>query len=160
MSARRRGASRDGKVRGVSAEPAPKPLPVPDQLSEEFWRAAASHVLAVQRCVACGWFTHPPDVICVNCLSPERAFRFDPVSGRGRVRSWTVMHDAFLPGFRPDVPYVVVDVELDEQEGLRMVGQLVGGSADGLALGAAAEVVFDDVAEGRAVPRFRLVAGA
>ena len=140
-------------------EPARKPLPVPDPLSEEFWRAAASHELVVQRCEACGWYTHPPDVICVNCLSPERAFRSAPVSGRGRVRSWTVMHDAFLPGFRPDVPYVVVDVELEEQAGLRMIGQLVGGGGDGLALDAPVEVSFDDVAEGTAVPQFRLAAG-
>jgi uncharacterized OB-fold protein len=138
-------------------EPARKPLPVPDPLSEDFWRAAASHVLALQRCAACGWYSHPPDVICVNCLSPERAFRSEPVSGRGRIRSWTVMHDAFLPGFRPDVPYVVIDVELDEQSGLRMIGQLVGAEAAALALGAAVEVTFDDVAEGMAVPQFRLV---
>ena len=150
------GPGADGKVRGVTSEPARKPLPVPDELSEEFWRATASHVLAVQRCAACGWYTHPPDVICVNCLAPERAFRIEPVSGRGRIRSWTVMHDAFLPGFRPDVPYVVVDVELEEQAGLRMIGQLAGG-AGGLALDAPVEVVFGDVAEGMAVPQFRLV---
>ena len=144
----------------MSTEPGRKPLPVPDPLSEEFWRAAGSHVLAVQRCAACGWYAHPPDVICVNCLSPERTFRSEPVSGTGHIRSWTVMHDAFLPGFRPDVPYVVVDVELEEQEGLRMIGQLVDGAGEGPALGAAVEVVFDDVAEGMAVPQFRLVARA
>ncbi|HEX5265325.1 MAG TPA: OB-fold domain-containing protein [Acidimicrobiales bacterium] len=142
----------------MSTEGVRKPLPVPDPLSEEFWRAAAAHVLAVQRCAACGWYAHPPDVICVNCLSPERAFRSEPVSGRGRVRSWTVMHDAFLPGFRPDVPYVVVDVELDEQAGLRMIGQLVDGTAERLRLDARVEAVFDDVAEGLAVPQFRLAA--
>ena len=136
-----------------------KPLPVPDPLSEEFWREAASHVLAVQRCSACGWYAHPPDVICVNCLSRERSFRFEPVSGRGRIRSWTVMHDAFLPGFRPDVPYVVVDVELEEQAGLRMIGQLVEAGADGPSLDAPVEVVFDDVAEGMAIPQFRPAAG-
>ena len=134
-----------------------KPVPVPDELSLEFWKAAAAHVLAVQRCAACGWYAHPPDVICVNCLSSDRLFGFEPLSGRGRIRSWTVMHDSFLPGFRADVPYVVVDVELDEQAGLRMIGQLAGGPDDRLALGAAVEAVFEDVAEGVAVPRFRLV---
>lgn len=137
-----------------------KPVPVPDDLSEGFWRAAGSHVLAVQRCAACGWYAHPPDMVCVNCLSPERAFRFEEVSGRGRVRSWTVMHDAFLPGFKADVPYVVVDVELDEQPGLRMIGLLADGPGAPLSLGAPAEVVFEDVAEGIAVPQFRLVAGS
>lgn len=144
-------------VRPVSADAPRKPVPVPDAVSEGFWQAAARHVLAIQRCAACGWYAYPPDVICVNCLSPERSFRYEPVSGRGRLRSWTVTHDAFLPGFRPDAPYVVADVELDEQPGLRMVAQLDGATGRRLSLGAPVEVVFDDVADGVAVPRFRLV---
>lgn len=131
-------------------------MPVPDAVSEGFWRAAARHELVIQRCTACGWYVHPPDMICANCLSPERSFEFSPVSGRGRLRSWTVMHDAFLPGFRPDVPYVVADVELDEQPGLRLIAVLVDGPDAALALGAPVEVVFEDVAEGVAVPHFRL----
>lgn len=134
-----------------------KPVPVPDAVSEGFWQAAARHVLAVQRCATCGWYAYPPDVICVNCLSPKRSFRYEPVSGRGRLRSWTVTHDAFLPGFRADAPYVVADVELDEQPGLRMVGRLAGGDPGRLELGAPVEVVFEDVADGVAVPCFRLV---
>lgn len=133
-----------------------KPVPVPDAVSEGFWREAAAHVLAIQRCAACSWYAYPPDVICVSCLSPERQFRYEPVSGRGRLRSWTVTHDAFLPGFRADAPYVVADVELDEQAGLRMMARLVDGPGAALAVGAPVEVVFEDVAEGMAVPQFRL----
>ena len=140
----------------MSTDGARKPVPVPDTVSEGFWRAAADHVLAIQRCTVCGWYSHPPDVVCVNCLSPERSFRFEPVSGQGRLRSWTVMRDAFLPGFKSDVPYVVVDVELPEQAGLRMIGRLVDGAGAPLALDAEVEVVFEDVAGGVAVPQFRL----
>ena len=140
----------------MSTDGARKPVPVPDVVSEGFWRAAASHVLAIQRCSVCGWYSHPPDVVCVNCLSAERSFRYEPVCGRGRLRSWTVMRDAFLPGFKPEVPYVVADVELEEQLGLRMIGRLVDGADAALGLGAPVEVVFEDVAEGIAVPQFRL----
>jgi uncharacterized OB-fold protein len=66
------------------------------------------------------------------------------------------MRDAFLPGFQGDVPYVVADVELDEQPGLRMVARLVDGPAARLVLGAPVEVAFDDVADGVAIPCFRL----
>jgi uncharacterized OB-fold protein len=133
---------------------ATKPVPVPDPQSEGFWAAAASHVLAIQRCTKCGWYAHPPTVVCSNCLAPEPSFRFEPVSGRGRVTTWTVVHHAFLPAFAPDVPYVVADVELEEQEGLRMVARLVDARSGDLAIGTPVEVVFDDVAVGIAVPHF------
>ncbi|HZA77275.1 MAG TPA: OB-fold domain-containing protein [Acidimicrobiales bacterium] len=133
-----------------------KPIPAPDPESEEFWAAAASHVLAIQRCTNCGWYAYPPNIVCTNCLSPEPAFRHEPVSGRGRVKTWTVVHHAFLPGFAPDLPYVVAEVELEEQEGLRMIARLVDAEPGDLTLGAPVEVVFDDVAEGIAVPHFAL----
>lgn len=101
-----------------------KPVPLPDEESEGFWRAAADHVLALRRCTECGFFAYPPTVICHSCLSPRRSFAYEPVTGRGRVVTWSVMHQAFLPGFRGDVPYVLVDVELEEQSGLRLVTQL------------------------------------
>ena len=138
----------------------PKPVPVPDEGSRPFWEAAASHVLAIQCCDNCGWYSYPPVMICPNCLSYERSFRYQPVSGRGTVRTWTVMRDAFLPGFRPDVPYVVVSVELEEQAGLKIVGRLVDGPEAPLAIGAPVEVVFDDVADGVSVPEFTLAGRA
>jgi len=95
-------------------------------------------------------------MICPNCLSSERSFQYQPVSGRGTVKTWTIMRDAFLPGFRGDVPYVVVDVALEEQPGLKMIGRLVDGAEAPLAIGAPVEVVFDDVGDGISVPQFRL----
>lgn len=136
-----------------------KPVPVPDEDSEGFWSAAAQHVLALRRCTECGFFGYPPTVICRSCLSTRRSFAYEPVSGRGQVVTWSVMHQAFLPGFRGDVPYVVVDVELVEQPGLRLVAQLIG-PAEGLAIGAPVEVVFDDVAPGVSVPHFALAGPA
>jgi uncharacterized OB-fold protein len=133
---------------------ADKPIPVPDPQSEGFWSAAASHVLAIQRCTECGWYAYPPNVVCGNCLSPEPSFHYQPVSGRGRVTTWTVVHQAFLPGFAADVPYVVAEVELEEQDGLRMVARLAGARPGDLAIGLPVEVAFDDVATGIAVPGF------
>ncbi len=134
-----------------------KPVPVPDEDSAGFWQAAADHVLAIRRCSACGWYGYPPVMLCHRCFSPAREFHYEPVSGRGRVKTWTVLRQAFLPGFRPDVPYVVADVELEEQEGLRMLVQLVDTPIEAVRVGAPVEVVFDDVATGISVPHFTVV---
>jgi uncharacterized OB-fold protein len=79
-----------------------------------------------------------------------------PVDGGGVVRSWTVMRDSFLPGFADDVPYVLVDVELDAQADLRMIGRLLDGPDAPLHVGDHVTVGFDDVGEGFAVPAFAL----
>lgn len=137
-----------------------KPLPVPDAQSAGYWSAAAEHVLALARCARCGRFTHPPGVACPHCLSTDPDFAFVPVDGRGTVRSWTVLRDSFLPGFADDIPLVLVDVELDVQTDLRMIGRLVDGPDVPLQLGDRVVTVFDDLAEGVSVPAFTLVAAS
>jgi uncharacterized OB-fold protein len=79
------------------------------------------------------------------------------VSGRGTIRTWTVIRQSFLPGFDDDLPYVLVDVELDEQADLRLVARLLDGVDAPLRIGAAVTVDFEDLAPGTAVPAFVLV---
>jgi uncharacterized OB-fold protein len=133
-----------------------RPVPVPDERSAPFWEAAANHVLAVARCSRCGAYAHPPDAVCSNCGSTDPGFAFQPVSGRGSVRSWTVVRQSFLPGFDADLPFVLVDVELVEQAELRLIGRLLDGPHAPLALGAAVRAAFEDIAPGMAVPAFVL----
>lgn len=133
-----------------------RPLPVADEVSAPFWSAAAEHVLAVARCGQCGQLTVPPDVVCPDCQSADPAFEFTPVSGRGVVRSWTVVRQAFLPGFDDDLPFVLVDVELVEQAELRLIGRLLDGVDADLHIGAAVVAAFEDLAPGVAIPAFEL----
>ncbi len=133
-----------------------RPLPVPDPLSEGYWQAAARHELAIARCGQCGMFAHPPGAVCCACGSTDPRFEWMTVSGKGRLRSWTVVRQALLPGFADLVPYVTVDVELDEQAGLRIIGRLLDGPGSPLALGARVTACFEDIAPGVAVPAFRL----
>jgi uncharacterized OB-fold protein len=133
-----------------------KPLPVADSFSEPFWSAAKKHELRLQRCRHCGFFSHPPEPLCPSCLAADAAFDFAPVSGRGRISTWTIMRDAFIPAFRVDVPWVIVVVELEEQPGLRILARLLDGAAAPLALGAPVEVVFEDVTPGTTLPQFKL----
>lgn len=136
-----------------------KPVPVPDERSAGFWAATARHELALAQCARCRRLTHPPDVACPHCLSTDPGFVFVPVDGRGTVRSWTVLRDSFLPGFAPDVPFVLVDVELDAQADLRLIGRLVEGPAVPLRIGDRVVTVFDDLGDGVAVPAFSLEVG-
>jgi uncharacterized OB-fold protein len=129
------------------------PIPVPDELSAPFWEAAARHVLVIQRCDECSWFAYPPTDFCGNCLAVAGGFTWEPVSGAGQVRTWTIMRQAFLPGFDAELPYVVGDVELAEQAGLRMVARLVDIDLGQLRLGMDVHVGFT-VAGDLAVPHF------
>jgi uncharacterized OB-fold protein len=133
----------------------PKPIPVPDDQSAGFWAAAAEHVLAIQHCEACGRAAHPPVMVCGYCHHPDRRFRFEPVPGSGRLKTWTVLRQPFLPGFAPDVPYAVAEIELDGTD-VRIIGRLRGRAPDGLRIGAPVSVSFDDVVDGVAVPVFEL----
>jgi uncharacterized OB-fold protein len=136
-----------------------RPLPVPDERSAPYWEAASRHVLAIARCSRCRRFAHPPDIVCPNCRHTDPRFAFEPVSGRGCVRSWVVMRQSFLPGFDADVPFVLVDVALDEQDDVRLIGRLVDGPGAPLAAGDRVRTVFEDVAPGVAVPAFELEPG-
>ncbi len=133
-----------------------RPLPVPDEASAPYWQAAARHVLALPRCSVCATFALPPGVVCGACQSSSPDFTYEAVSGRGTIRSWTVLHDSFLSGFDNDLPFVLVDVELDEQAGLRMIGRLLDGPAATVHLGDPVRVAFEDLAPGTSVPAFVL----
>lgn len=131
-----------------------KPLPVADETTAGYWEATARGELALPRCSVCGHFTIPPTIVCTACGTTEPHFAYATVDGAGTVRSWTVVRDAFLPGFENDVPYVLVDVELDAQSQLRMIGRLTDGPAATLRIGDRVTVAFDEIGDGVAVPSF------
>jgi uncharacterized OB-fold protein len=133
-----------------------RPVPVPDERSREFWAAASAHELVLARCTACGQLSHPPDTVCPHCGSANASFEFVPVDGSGRIRSWTVVRQSFLPGF--DVPFVLVDVELSAQAEVRLIGRLVDGPAASLRIGLPVRLVFEDIAPDVALPAFTLEA--
>jgi uncharacterized OB-fold protein len=131
-----------------------RPVPVPDERSAPYWEAAAQHRLVLARCSRCDELSHPPDVVCARCHHPDPGFVFEEVGGRGAVRSWVVVRESFLPGF--DVPFVLVDVAMDEDDGVRLIGRLLDGPDAPLARGQRVRVAFEDLAPGVAVPAFIL----
>jgi hypothetical protein len=128
-----------------------KPLPEITPEMAPFWDAARRHELVVQRCRGCRTFRFPARELCSRCLSRDSGW--EPVSGRGTLFSFAVMHQASHPGFAAEVPYAVVMVELEE--GARLLSNVVGCAAKDLRIGMPVEVVFEDVTPEVTLPKFR-----
>ena len=128
-----------------------KPLPRVTADNRPFWEATKRHELRLQRCGDCGRFRYPPAPVCPGCLS-ERA-EWTRVSGRGTITTFIVMHKVYFPSFAADVPYNVVQVELEE--GPRLTANLVDVPNDQIRVGMPVEAVFDDVTPEITLPRFR-----
>ena len=124
------------------------PQPTPD--TQPYWDGLKAHRLRLQRCADCGKVRHYPRPVCDACYS-MRVSWID-ATGRGRVHSWTTTHHAFHPGFKPDLPYTLLTVDLDE--GVRMNAQLRGLDPTALRVGMRVQVDFEPAAEGVTLPVF------
>ena len=128
-----------------------KPLPQVSPEMAPFFEAAHRRQLVVQRCAGCGALRFPARSICSACLSREATWI--PVSGRGTVFSFAIMHQAVHPGFAAETPYAVVVIQLDE--GPRLLSNLVDCPPADVRIGRPVEVVFDDVTPEVTLPKFR-----
>jgi uncharacterized protein len=115
------------------------PVPAVTALDEHFWRGGATGRLLILRCDACGFWLHPPGPVCRRCFTT--ALTPTAVSGRGRVRTFTVNHQPWFPAL--PVPYVLAIVELEEQAGLQFLTRLVGCPIDEARSGLAVRVCFE-----------------
>ncbi len=136
-----------------------RPALDPSPLSAPFWAAAARGELAIQACTGCSKMHHPPVPVCPDCHGT--AFDFAVVAGTGAIYECSVMRQARVVGFEAMVPYACVVVELDEQPGLLVVGNLLGAPVEAARVGSAVRVHFEPYGQGDLqLPQFVLVAGA
>lgn len=131
-----------------------RPLPLSDELTQAFWDGAKTHRLMIQRCPRCRHWQHPPGLVCAACAAPDLAA--EPVSGRGTLHAWTVLHDAPAPGFADRLPLIVAVVELAEQPGLMLSANLLDAAPGDLRLGLPVAVAFEEVTPEITLPQFRL----
>jgi uncharacterized OB-fold protein len=119
------------------------PLPTLDADNRAFWTGGEHGQLMISRCNACHHWLHPPVPVCRYCLSTDVAPA--PAAGTGRVFSYTVNHQQWLPG--QHVPYLLVIVELDDEPDLRLISRLVGvdATADVDWIGTRVRAVFEQV---------------
>ena len=131
-----------------------KPLPVADPVTRPYWESVKAHAMRVQCCEACGTHVFYPRPVCPACFSAS--LTWVPVSGRGTLYSFTVVHHA-PPEFRSEGQYVVALVELEE--GVRLLSTLVEVAPDPasgeIQMGMPLELVYDDVTPEVTLPRFR-----
>lgn len=129
------------------------PLPMPPILWDNmgFWEGIKRHELVFQRCRECRSWLHPPRPVCPKCRSLEKEWA--PSTGKGTVYSWVTYLESPHPSFK--APYSVVLVEMDE--GVRIVSNMVDIEHQQISIGMPVEVVFEDIAEGLTLPKFRKV---
>ena len=123
--------------------------------TEPFWTAASEGRLLVERCTSCGRDGFPPRGICRYCRC--RSMTQAEVTGRGRVYSYTVNHQRWLPDL--EVPYAIVLVEFPKHPGVRVAGRLRGCAPEEAAIDMEVEIGFEPGPGGYAIPSFVAVKG-
>jgi uncharacterized OB-fold protein len=131
------------------------PMPMADVITLPWWEAAARHRLVVQRCKSCGHTRLPPAPLCPECRSTDLDWL--EVPGRGEVYTYTVMHRPMAAD--QQLPFVIAVVALEDSGGVRMISNVVGCDPAEVRIGMPVELVWEDMSEDLAVPRFRPVAG-
>jgi len=91
-------------------------LPRLDDVNRFFWQSGQDGKLRFQRCESCATWRHPPTVRCPRCGADSLAPT--AVEGAGTVISYTINHQAWLPGMV--VPYTIILVEFDDAPGVRL----------------------------------------
>jgi uncharacterized protein len=134
------------------------PMPAANAQTVGWWEAASDHRLVVQACASCGKIRHPPGPVCPYCRSLEAVWKDLP--GTGHVYTYTVVRQAFVPALADRIPYVVVAVELEGAQGVRMVSNLVDVDPKDVEVGMTVDVVWEDMGPQLALPRFRPALGA
>lgn len=129
-----------------------KPLPIVDPDTAPYWQAAKEHCLLVKRCRDCGKAHFYPRELCPHCHSD--AVEWLQASGTGTIYSFTVARRPAGPAFKPDAPYVVAIIDLDE--GARMMTNIVGCPPESVRIGQRVAVSYEDVSADISLPKFRL----
>jgi uncharacterized OB-fold protein len=129
-------AADDGGPAGTTAT---RPLPLVTSLTEPFWTGGREGELRIHRCEACGFWLHPPESVCPNCLS--RRVVPTPVSGRAELLTFTVNHQPWHPDL--EVPYVIGIVELTAAPGIRLTTNIVNCPTEDVRIGMPVQVVFE-----------------
>lgn len=128
-----------------------KPLPEADKWSGPFFAGAKEGKLLAQQCNSSKRFFFPPSP--VSPVTRDGNWSWVELSGKGTISSFVVMHQKYFAGFGDEVPYPVIEVELEE--GVRLLSSIVELGERELVVGMPVEVVFDKVTEEVTLPKFR-----
>lgn len=88
--------------------------------TQPHWDALALGSLLLPRCEQCGTWNPVTSRACSRCRAVDLSWR--TTSGRGRLISYSTVHQAPYPAFADKVPYTVAVIEL--AEGPAMIARL------------------------------------
>lgn len=145
----------------------PLQIDAADHENLAYFQYCADGDFRLQQCSACAILRYPPTTGCPWC--GHEASTWTAVEGRGTVYTYAEVHHAIQPAFRAHLPYLIVIVELDTQQGkpkpadaLRVAGNLV--TADGelappdqvesVGVGSRVRMVFKTAGDGIAIPNW------
>jgi uncharacterized protein len=128
-----------------------KPLPEADKWSAPFFQACNEGKLVAQKCNATGKFFFPPAP--VSPYTRDANWAWTEISPKGRIGSYVVMHQKYFAGFADEVPYPVIEVELEG--GVRLLSNIVELGDRELTVGMAVEVVFVKATDEVTIPVFK-----
>ena len=131
----------------------PKPVPKYGADTAPYWEHVKEHSLHLQKCASCGKLRMYPRPMCDNCYSLES--EWVPAKGTGKVYSWCTVFQPVHPAWKDELPFTIVEVELDE--GVRIRSTVVDVPHDQLQVGMPVEAIYDDVSDEVTVVKFRRV---
>jgi len=76
-------------------------------------------------------------------------------SGKGRIYSWVVFEKEVHPAYK--VPYEVVLVEMEKEEGVRIISNMEGTEPHEVQIGMPVELVWHEVTDEWTLPFFKRV---
>ena len=114
-------------------------LPRITKRNAHFWEGGRDGELRFQRCQACGYYLHPPSVICPKCWSKD--IQIEGVSGDAEVVTFSINYQPWMPGLEP--PFVLAIVRCLEQDDLRLTTNIVNCSVDDVVIGMPVHVIFE-----------------
>jgi uncharacterized protein len=132
-------------------EAAGRPFPgdvVPDAIDQPFWNACCHGRLLVYRCNVCARSLWPAGACPDHGMAD---MSWVEASGKGRLHTWTVVHQQYSRSFAPE-PVVVAVVLLDE--GPLMHTNLLRSPGESRVVGMPLRVEFSEIADGVALPVF------
>ena len=129
-----------------------KIIPRPTAETRPYWDACRNGELMLQRCDSCGSYQFFPRMMCCHCDSDS--VTWTRVSGRGRVRSYTVVRRPVSKAYAAETPYIVALVELEE--GPTLMSNVTGCDPDAIKVGTPVEVTFEKWTDEISIAKFRI----
>ena len=109
--------------------------------SKPYWEYLREHKPHLQKCVKCGRSRFPPAPSCPYCGTLSNTWA--PISGKGTLYSWIVIHHPVDPRLASEVPFIVALVELEE--GVRVGGRSIGVDRNQVKGGMPVKARYDDI---------------